>query len=125
MSLMLASSQVPDCVTMLSSLSPAPAPEPCELVLMMDSGSGLSLSSLLAPVSSLCHLSPITNHSQCLRCCKMAAAPGSPGQLSLRSASPRPAPAPAVATPAHPGCLRHTELHKDLAFGSPFSRRFS
>ena len=46
-------------------------------------------------------------------------------QLSLRSASPRPAPAPAVATPAHPGCLRHTELHKDLAFGSPFSRGFS
>ena len=87
MSLMLASSQVRDCVTMLSSLSPAPAPEPCELVLMMDSGSGLSLSSLLAPVSSLCHLSPITNHSQCLRCCKMAA-PGSPGQSSV-SALPR------------------------------------
>ena len=46
-------------------------------------------------------------------------------QLSLRSASPRPAPAPAVATPAHPGCLRHTELHKQMAFGSPFSRGFS
>ena len=31
--------------------------------------------------SSLSHLSPITNHGQCLRCCKMAA-PGSPGRSS-------------------------------------------